>query len=188
MIEINLLPHDLRVSKEKKSYLSPKYFLYLIPPIAGVILFIHLLLGLLWLTKGFQLGLLERNWQRLAPQRESLEKFRQQYEFLSQDAVTAQQLLKERVEWSKKLNKISLDLPNGVWLNDISVSGKNVTIRGSSVSLKKEGIGLINRFMENLKKDEMFIKDFSNFELNSILVRNIGGYDTEEFVLSATLK
>jgi len=56
------------------------------------------------------------------------------------------------------------------------------------VSLQQEEMNAINKFMDNLKKDSVFLKDFSNLELTSVQKKVIGGYDIADFVLSAKLK
>lgn len=188
MIEINLLPPELKIKKQRFLDLEPKIFLKLSLLFLGLLVFVHLYLAVWGIFKGSQFSRLNGEWQKLAPQRKELDKFKQDYEFLSQDSRVIQQLALQRINWSEKLNKLSLSLPSGVWFNEITISRKDFTLKGSAVSLKKDEMSLINRFIQGLKNDAEFFKDFNALELNSFQVKTVGGYDTVEFILQATLK
>jgi Tfp pilus assembly protein PilN len=188
MIEINLLPQELKIKKQKSLDLEPKIFLKIFLLFLGLLIMAHMYLVVWGIFKGYQFYRLNAEWQKLSPQRKELDKFKQEYEFLSQDSRIIQQLAGQRINWSEKLNKLSLSLPSGVWFNEITLLRKDFTLKGSAVSLKKDEMSLINRFMQDLKNDAEFFKDFSTLELNSFQVKNVGGYDTVEFILQATLK
>ena len=189
MIEINLLPEELK-AKSKKSAKAMKsmQILYFIPLAFGILIIVHLYLSSVIIAGNIRLGLLDNKWQSLKPQRQMLEDSRKGYQGLSQDDAAVQQLAKEGIMWAKKLNKLSLNLPAGIWFNEISVSPKDFILKGSVVSLQQEEMNAINKFMDNLKKDSVFLKDFSNLELTSVQKKVIGGYDIADFVLSAKLK
>jgi Tfp pilus assembly protein PilN len=99
-----------------------------------------------------------------------------------------QQLIGQRINWAEKLNKLSLNLPSGVWFNEIQVNSKEFILKASVISLQKEEMNLINAFIDNLKNDKDFFKDFNNLELNSAQKRVIGGYDVTDFILVGILK
>jgi Tfp pilus assembly protein PilN len=187
MIEINLLPQELKV-KESKGEPELKNLLYLIPLILAVLIFIHLVLGVTVIFKKQQLAFAKKKWQSFEAQRKTLEDLKSAYGMLSQDAKLIQQLSGQRVLWAEKLNKLSLLLPSGVWLDEFSFSQKDLTLRCSVISLQKEEMALINNFMESLRKQEGFMKDFSKLELGSVQRRVVGGYEIVDFVLTATLK
>lgn len=189
MIEINLLPEDLKGRlKSKKLGISADYFLYLIPLALALCLSVHIYLALFGLFKNYQLHSLNNKWRTLEPQRKMLEGFNKEYEVLSSDVAIIQQLSVSRINWAEKLNKLSLNLPAGVWFNEISVSRKDFVIRASSVSLQKEQMGLINKFINNLKNDTEFFKDFNSLELGPMQARVVAGYDIVDFVLQGVLK
>ena len=192
MIEINLLPQELKSSPQSKKIgiigLRLRQILSLIPLIFGILLCIHLCLFAVTIFKNSQFNILNNKWQKFEPQRKMLESFNKEYALLSEDALASQQLLEQRIVWSGKLNKLSLDLPSGIWFKDISVSDKDFTLKGSIVSLRSQEMNLIKIFMDNLKKDTVFFKDFSNLELGSVQRKTIGGYDIVDFILAGTLK
>ncbi|MHB8155446.1 MAG: hypothetical protein ACYDFR_05280, partial [Candidatus Omnitrophota bacterium] len=82
----------------------------------------------------------------------------------------------------------SLNLPSGVWFNEIKISVKDMIIQGSVISLVKEEVNLINKLLENLKADSEFSRDFVSFELSNVQKKNVGGYDIADFILTGALK
>ena len=191
MIEINLLPEELKVQPKTKKMgpgIDTRYFLYLIPLALGLLLFVHISLGALYLTKKTQLSILNKKMLGLGPQRQTLEGFKKEFAVMSEDAKAIQRLTEERIIWAKKLNKLSLYLPSGIWFNSISVARAEFTLAGSVVSLDKEEMSLIKKLMDNLKNDKDFFKDFQTLELNSVQKRTIESYDIADFTLVGELR
>ncbi len=189
MIEINLLPEELKTkTAAKKINLEPKHILYFVPVIFGILVIAHIYLALINIKNSYQLRALNNQWQKLAPQRQILETAKQEYDVLSADAAVIRQLANLRINWAEKLNKLSLNLPPGIWFSEISLTDKNFILKGSVVSLQKEEMGLINRLLNNLKNDAGFFRDFTNLDLSSAQRRVIGGYDTVDFIITGTLK
>lgn len=189
MIEINLLHEELKGKpKGKKWAIEPNYFLYLIPCVAGIMFALHIYLALLGIVRNYQFRFLSEKWRKLEPQRKALENFNKEYDSQSSDVRIIQQLISSKIDWSQKLNKLSLNLPSGVWFNEISVSQRNFILKGSSLSLQKEEVGLINKFIDNLKSDAEYFKDFNELELGPMQRRTIAGYDIVDFVLQGSLK
>jgi Tfp pilus assembly protein PilN len=139
------------------------------------------------IIKSSELKGLNNKWRALEPQRKTLQDFSSEYSVLSEDSKTMQQLMQQRISWSEKLNKLSLFLPAGVWFNELNVNRKDFTLSGSVVSLQKEEMALVDRFMDSLKADQGFFKDFLKLELRSVQKRTVGGYEITDFVLSGVL-
>jgi len=107
---------------------------------------------------------------------------------LSEDARAIKQLTDQRIDWAQKLNQLSLKLPSGIWFTSISISPSSLTLSGSVVSLQKQEMALIKRFMDSLKNDKDFFKDFSSLELSSVKTRTIVTYEVVDFNLIGNLK
>lgn len=187
MIEINLLPGELRPKAQAQSQ-QVFYLLNATPFIFGILICIHLFLAALAIFKGSEFLFLNSKWQRLAPQRKILEDFKKEYTTLSEDAQLIQQLTRQRIIWSQSLNKLSSDLPSGVWLNNVSITPSDFTLSGSVMSLQKNEMALIDELMDNLKNDPVFFKDFKNLDLTSTKRKTIGGYEEVDFTLAGALK
>lgn len=190
MIEINLLPPELKTKSKitDRVRIESKYIVYLIGLVFAILIATHIYLAAVNIIRSCQFSVLNNKWQRLEPQRKILEGFKQEYRALSEDARIVQQWTQQRINWAEKLNKLSLNLPSGVWFNEVSLSNKEFTLSGSTVSLEKKEMGLINKFLDNLKKDAVFSKDFNNLELSSVEMGTTGGYDIVSFILTGTLK
>ncbi len=189
MIEINLLPEELK-SKAKKAEKEKalSQLLYFIPFLVGILLITHLCLVLVFTFKSYQINSLTGKWKSLEPQRKMLSEARQEYDVFSQDSRIIKQLESQYIRWAQKLSRLSADLPSGIWFNEAVLSYKECVFKGSVISLKKEEMALVNKLIENLKKDTLFFKDFSSLELSSVQMRTIGGYDVVDFILTAKLR
>ncbi len=192
MIEINLLAQQSivksRFGKIGKVSIDSKYFLYAIPLIFGVLIFVHMCLAAVGIIKNFQLGALNNKWKGLQPQRELLNSLKKEYDVLTSNAKLSQELNSRRLNWSEKLDRLSADLPSGIWFNEIAVSRKEFTLKASVVSLKKEEMTLIKKFIDTLKIDARFLRYFTGLELGSVQKRLVSGYDVVDFILTAKLK
>lgn len=191
MIEINLLPEELKVKTRGKLTgigIGIKHFLYLIPFVLGVLICAHVYLAVLNITRNNQLRILNNRWLSYEPQRKALEAFNKEYAVISSDALAIKQLIEQRVSWARILNKLSLDLPSGIWFNEISASEKDFILQGAAVSLEKDELGLIKKLLDNLKNDPGFFDDFKAVELSSVQKKAIGTYDVVDFVLTGTVK
>ncbi len=191
MIEINLLPEELKSRPRARrigARIEPGHFIYLLPFVLGFLILIHIYLAGLAIFKERQLAVLTRNWERLAAQRKVLANFNKEYSLYSSEAQGMKQLFEKRLSWAQKLNKMSLLLPAGVWFREISVTPKDFSLQGSVVCLQKNDMSLIKQFIDNLKQDADFVKDFGTFELSSVQKKNIGSYGVSDFVLAGTFK
>ena len=190
MIEINLLSEELKVKTKRIGKLSieSKYFLYLIPLVFAVLIFAHICLAAVGIAKSFQFSQLNSKWKKLKPQREQLNNLKKEYDVVTSGAKVMQELNSRRLNWSEKLNRLSQDLPSGIWFNEILASRKEFVLKASAVSLQKEEMSLINKFIDSLKNDTRFLRDFNKLELGSVQKKSIGGYDVVDFILTAKLK
>jgi len=199
MIQINLLPEELRVRNKTKSsehetvakpgvFSHEQLFIYALPVLCGALICAHIYFAVIFILKNNQLVALNRQWVKLEPQKKAFDEFNIDYSSTTQDASLVKLLISKRILWAQKLNKLSLNLPSGVWFNEITISPKDIVIQGSVISLAKEEVNLINKLLENLKIDSEFSRDFNFFELSNLQKKNVGGYDIADFILTGVLK
>lgn len=189
MIEINLLPQELKLkTKKEPGGLEKMQILYFIPLSFAILIIMHICLAGPLVIKQFQLNLLNNRWQKFAHQRKAVDDFRKEFTLSTDEDRIMQQLTNQRINWSEKLNKLSLHLPNGIWFYEIAINPRSLTLKATVVSLQKQEMSLISRFMGNLKSDANFFKDFNNLELSSVQRRVIGTYDILDFILTGNLK
>lgn len=199
MIEINLLPEELRAKTRIKNvehetgakpvaFSRDQLFIYAIPAILVLFILLHFCFAVIAISKNAKLVSLNRQWLNLASQKKAVDEFNSEFSSNLQDTSVLAQLNRQRILWSQKLNKLSLNLPSGVWFNEITINVKDIVIQGSVVSLQAEEVGLINKLLENLKSDSEFSKDIAFFELSNVQKRNVGGYEVADFILTGVLK
>ncbi len=187
MVEINLLPEELR-AKKAKTGLDAKYLLYILPLLFVLIILLHIYLMAMLVTKSYQFNLLNKTWDGLESDRKKLEGLKKESSMLLKDTKTIEDLVAKRISWAEKLNKLSLELPSGIWFNEVSAGDKELLIKASVISLQKEEINLINTFLDKLKMDSVFYSDFERFELGPMQRKNIGGYEVVDFTVTGKLK
>lgn len=189
MIEINLLPEEfkLKVNKTVRD-IKLRQVLYIVPLIFAILLIIHLYLAGVFMVKNVVLSALNAKWKKLSLEKKLVDDFKKEFDELSRQDRIISQLATQRVTWSQKLNKLSLDLPSGIWFNEIIINPKEFSLKASVISLEKEEMNLINILIDNLKNDNDFFKDFYNLELSSVERKVIGGYDIADFILVGKLK
>jgi len=190
MIEINLLPEELKVKTRRlgKISIESKYFLYLIPLVFAVLILAHICLATVGIVKSLQFSQLNNKWKKLEPQRGLLNNLKKGYDVVASNTKLMQELNSRRLNWPEKLNRLSQDLPSGIWFNEILVSRKDFVLKASVISLQGEEMSLINKFISSLKNDTRFLKDFNDLELGLVQKKSVGGYDVVDFILTAKLK
>lgn len=153
-----------------------------------LLLCLHLFLAFAFMIKNGQLRKLNNKWRTLQTQRMAWDEFNKEYAIMSDDALMIRKLADQRINWAQILNKLSLNLPSGIWFNELSLASGELTLQGSVISLEKEEIGSIKKFIDNLKSDAAFFKGFNKIELFSAKARALGGYEIFDFVLTGSLK
>ena len=184
MIEINLLPEELKPKKENLNILLLRQVLLLIIPAAiGLLIIIHLYLGGLFLFKTLQYKSLNKNWAQLEDSREEVSQWKSQYKVSSGQTEYMNKLLAGRITVSDKMQALSEVLPKGVWFDRLNFNQQKIHLEGSVVSLDKEQMRLLNLFINQLKENYPFFKDTIPVKLGRINMRTLGGFSVMDFVL-----
>lgn len=189
MIEINLLPEGLK-AKTANVQEKQRQLLYLASAIIiGVLLFSYLLLLLMYFKKSSVLKGLNKKWVALAQKRNSIEEFKRKYQVSSVSEVLKKEKVSEGPSCcSKNLARISINLAKGLWLSELDFKEEILFLRGSALSLEKEEVSLIHKFISNLTNDKEFNIDFKDIELGPLSRRVLGAYDILDFTLEAKVK
>jgi Tfp pilus assembly protein PilN len=190
MIEINLLPPQLRKKEPAFKLAIPRETLYLVGgTVLAILIFIHIALIGVLTARSIRYTNLNRIWQNLVPDKEKIDALNKEQKKISERVNSIAKLTKKgRISWAKKLNILSDVMPQGVWLRRIEFTGSELIIEGSSVSLKGEEVILVNKFSSALKNDKDFYFDFKDMELDSIKQRQIKNMEVADFILDTKLK
>ncbi|MCM8799532.1 MAG: PilN domain-containing protein [Candidatus Omnitrophica bacterium] len=181
MIEINLLPQELR--PKKKTYLSQNLWLVWIS-VLGIILGLHVLFSLLIITGNLQYNILNKRWLSNQDKFKKVEEWKAQQEALLKEQQQALKFLQQRTIIYPKLISLSKFLPKGMWFNHLVIKLNTLSLEGSVISLKEEHMSIVRLFLENLKKD----KNLVEIQLGPLKRRKISNYEVLDFILEAKLK
>jgi len=118
MIEINLLPPEIK-KRKRKIELPDISFLPIIAGLLGVIVIIHLLLGMTLALKAKSLKRLERKWETVLPNKQKADKMKSELTAMRGKIDAIDKLIKNRRSWARRLNDISDAMIPGVWLNKL---------------------------------------------------------------------
>ncbi|MBU0759343.1 MAG: PilN domain-containing protein [Candidatus Omnitrophica bacterium] len=186
MIEINLLPEDLRKQKKmdlkldlevigKVKFLAGGVF-------AGIVIFIIIFLFAGSSIRKKQIIGLMMKEQAISAEKTRAEEANKEIIFLMAKMTELDEIMKRKFNWSRKLNELSdLVLP-GIWLTRIYTDAEDrLIIEGSVVSKKEEAMATVGKFMKDIRGNELFFKDFSNIKLESVQRKGTGDRDVVDY-------
>ena len=193
MIEINLVPLHLR--KKKKKDLFPGGFKLPLEVVIGLgggliilLILVHVILLAINVSKLATHNTLKASWEEIIPGKEKVDVVISELRMLQKKQSAIKKLTEEKkVVWSQKINILSNNLPKGVWLRKIAFNEDTFFVEGSAISRQnKEMIG-VHKYTANLKKDEYFLTDLTDLELDSIHMRKIKKVDVADFLITSRL-
>ncbi len=175
MIEINLLPKELRKKEVKFKFEIPLNFLL---KILIIVLLIHLSLAVTAVVRKTKLDSLNKRFSEFQEKKIAYDDLKKEIETLEKDKSNLDQLKGRRVAWSEKLNFISDSIPKGIWLKELSFSKGKFKIVGSCASKRLDETERIQIFLSRLREE------FKDLELGILTRRSIKGQDVIDFILS----
>jgi hypothetical protein len=191
MIEINLLPEELK--KKKRKIEIPKIeFLPIIVIAVIAVVALQLLLSFTLTIKRTSLKRLEARWGNLKPEEKDAMVIKRQINRLLDKISHIERIKSERTLWAEKLSALSDSMMSGIWLTKFSVNERGekklLSITGSVSSTGKDEAAMIGRFMKQLKDNPGFFRDFSEIELGTIQQKTRKNIETMEFVIHCYFK
>lgn len=190
MIDINLVPPEIRKVRKGKHFLGKINipleiiigcgggFLLLLGMIHVVVLFINL-------GKVAHLKTLQYQWEAMSTEKKNVDSVVSQMRIFQGKFKALDDIARKgEFSWAQKLNLLSDNIPRGMWFKKIALSDKTLFIEGSTISRGTNEIVSVSRLITKLKKDDVFMQDFSDLELGSIQRRRIKKVDVADFVIT----
>jgi len=185
MIEINLLPEEMR--KKKRSYLKldiemGKFKLYIGAGCVGCLILLLILLSTsAYIRKRQVLNLMQRE-TLIASKKSEVEEVNKKLSTLKARIAIFDQITKRRFLYARKLNELSdLVLP-GIWFTRINTDLQDrLIIEGSAISKNEEPMASVGKFMKNIREDNAFFKDFRNIKLETVQRKDMQERDVVDF-------
>ena len=190
MIEINLVPTELKKKKKSSSFLGRSNIpLEVIVGIGGGFLILligfHVLLLLIFGAQETQHVLIKSQWDQLQPTKEKVDSLLNEMRNIQGKNKSIEDLVGNgRILWSRKLNILGDVLPRGVWLTKVTFSGGDLTIEGSSISRQNDPMVNIHDLASALKADPHFLEHLGGLEVGSIQRRNINKVEVADFLIT----
>jgi Tfp pilus assembly protein PilN len=191
MIEINLLPEELRKKEESVNLLAELP----IKRSAVIVVIVFFGLQILATLGAFSISA-HSKWMKA----ETVKLREMSKEILAQKALTA--LIKKRSEkadaaiqqpflWSSLLNALSDSITKGVWLTHLSITNDNkakqLRLDGSLVG-RGEETALAGKFIKELKSNPLFNELFNEIELVTMKQKRIKEFDVYDFEILCNFK
>ena len=195
MIEINLVPEQLRKKRKSKAasldpmHLAKEKLLGIVAGFVVLLLVISIFLQLIIFIQFARFKGLKSKWEKISPDKQNVDRIITELRGLQGKIKPIEELTADQgISWSQKLNNISDSVPRGVWLRRIFLKDKELSIEGSAVSKSKDEIILVHSFAANLKNQGSFLKDFTGFDVDSIQRQKVQTLDLADFIIKAKLK
>ena len=150
MIEINILPEELRKKKRQSSAIGvSKMSLRKLPLInmvamaVGIILSTQLVLFVVGVITGMGCKALDKSYKEMLPKKKETENLKTQVGKMNKKVAAIDELMVKRFSWAKKLNDLSDSMTPGIWLTELKYDEKmgEMQLPAAPKSLKKKGTG-----------------------------------------------
>ena len=185
MIEINLLPGNLRKKKQFQFNLDLQAnSVRLIGggAILGVLIVLIIFFSVGASIRKAQVSRLIKREQAMAQQTSQAETISRDVSILNAKMAALDEITQRSFLWAEKLNQLSDLILPGIWFTRIYMdSGNRLMVEGSVISKKEEAMASVGKFMKDLRENEAFFKDFTNVKLESVERQSLDNRDVVEF-------
>lgn len=200
MIEINLLPEELKKQQAKKEprqiKVSELPIKLIIAVSITVFIFIQILSAMVFVIKSNSLNGLNKRFGQLESDYKVAQALKLQMRQLNNKLTAINELTSKSIMWSKKMYDLSKATSDGVWLSELKLLAEKgakkqqaMLLEGSVVSHPRgEEAALIGAFINSLKSNKDFFDDFEEIKLESSQMRKIAGLDVMDFKIICFFK
>ncbi|MFA5388920.1 MAG: hypothetical protein WC312_04100 [Candidatus Omnitrophota bacterium] len=189
MIEINLLPEELRRKKTEPAFSldmgSGKMKFLAAGGAAGILVLIVIAFFLGTSIRNSQIDRLLAKEKNFSVRFSRVDNINKEIALLRSKTAVLDQLTKRKFLWAEKLNRLSdLALP-GIWFTHVYTDAENrLIIEGSVISKSEEAMAFVGKFMKNVKDDQGFFRDFKSVKLESVQRKSKGERDVVDFKIA----
>ena len=204
IIEINLLPEELRQRKNTSLEMPDIPLIPIAIGIAIVLVGIHLLsIFLVYNTQNLS-SILQNKWEQMEPQRLKTEKVTIETNELRKKTESIRLIAQPQLNVTKLLDGLNRSMIPNIWLADMRMElieqktgkGKNISvsedrlldITGYALGRSEIATSNVAKFITSLKENENFSEYFDDIELDNMQNRNLLGEEVMRFKLSCKFK
>ena len=188
MIELNLLPEELKPRKKSSMQLGVFPIVQVFIGIIFILVVSHVLAIYLVSVNKKSLVALNKEWDSYAPKRKELDDLRAELKDIDIKVKTIEDLTRKRVLWAKKLNALSDSVPGTIWLSGLSYDKKSASssliLEGYTTGMEKE----VGVFMGELEKNKDFSGDMRDIVLGFTKTAKIDNREVTNFRLKCEFR
>lgn len=206
MIEINLLPHELRKKPSLFSGIDFKGIdIKSIPTLkiaagigAGLVL-IQLAVFLIGIISRVELASITKKYDAILPEKKEADILKAKVADINKRSGAIDELMVKRFSWARKINLLSDCMTPGIWLSELyyderPVPGKKTAMPGALVisgyasGVGEQGAALIGKFIKSLQDNKDFYSDVASVDLVSTKSDKVDKQDVMSFRINCLFK
>ncbi len=200
MLELNLLPKELRKVRKKKASSVQMPNIPIMPVLVGIVtvlIGVHFLLMFFAGNRKEELKVLKSRWKQMQPQREKTENVYNEIATLEKKVASIRKIAKPDLDWAKLLSGLNRAVIEGVWLSEFELkkgTKKSVNaldslfVAGFALGKSESATAIVARFISSLKKSADFMVYFEDIELQNMKAHNVAGTGVMMFQLDCQFK
>lgn len=194
MIQLNLLPEELRIKVKKQPVIQFSSLPFLPVAVGGVIflILVHILSFFIMGVSSLQLSSLAKKWKLYEPKKAALDSLMTNVR--KSDAViqAIDDLSAKRVLWARLMNDISDSMLPNMWLTNLYFDSKQneeiLMLEGFVAGPNEEATSSVGKFINALKENESFYINFKQIEADLIRSSRYENQDVMRFRLVCNFK
>lgn len=204
MIEINLLPKELRVRKRKETSSVP-FSIPVVPIAAGILGITLLALLAVILLSGDKTRYVEglnAEWESIKPQKQRFDKITSELAEFEKALNFVKKISEAEVNWAKLLRGLNEAVTPGIWLSRLNLEGQSkafnykdpgespsrLVLAGHAMGNSEIATGGVAKFIASLKETQDFSVYFEEIELLEMRSQALSSEDTMFFRLKCEFK
>ncbi len=194
MLEINLVPVDLRKRKKKASPFVGFHFpVEILIGLGSVIVFVLMLINFSLfyqrLAKAAQYAKLQKQLEEIRPEQEKVKAMAREIKDIEEQVKSIRDIIgDQRVNWSQKLNILSDTIPRGVWFTKVSAQNGMFVIEGSSITKEQDAVMSLQQVISDLKKNQKFLDYLADVRMGGITRRYVNTVEVADFSITGRIK
>ncbi len=202
MIELNLLPEELKKVKERTLELPDMPVMSIMLGLTVVLVSLHLIL-FLFVSNGKNLTVtLQKKWEQMQPQNAKTEEVARELSELENRGGAIRKIAKPKLKWTEIFSGVNRAIISNVWLSEMDVrysqeikEGQlgdvmplSLDITGYALGYSEEATSSVAKFITSIKNEEGLSGYFQEIELQSMRNRNLAGEEVMLFKLGCSFK
>jgi hypothetical protein len=189
MIEINLLPEELRKKESVKIVLPEIPVQKALVPAVLVFLGLQILFNLFSFYKRGELVWVERELTSFKKNNADILGLKDQIRGVRSSLQAAEAVLQRKFFWTSFLNALSSSMTKGIWFRNLSLSedSKVLALEGSVIG-KGQETAYIGRCLKECKDNAFFKGIFEDIEVTNIVEKKVKEFDVYDFLLHCRFK